>query len=157
MKAWVELNEQEYDLVWDRFDFWFDFSPSTFRFPGILEPNPSITYSFENFLEHDVDDFYEKALKVFQEVVPVGDRIYALDWQHTCFWFYPHHFNKGWGVGLPDGDYAILISEDFSFGYFGHPWEQTICVFGEPLLEAFQKYPPKLFEKVVRKNGKPIV
>jgi Protein of unknown function (DUF2716) len=158
MKAWIELNEQEYDLVWNRFDFWFNFSPSTFRFPGILEPSPSVTYFFgDNVLESEADDFYEHALKAFQETMPLDGRLYALDWQHTCFWFYPHHFDKVWSIGLPDGDYAIFISEDFSFGYFGPPWERTICVFGEELLEAFQKYPPQLFKKIIRKNGKPVI
>jgi Protein of unknown function (DUF2716) len=159
MKAWIELNEQEYDSVWDSFYFWFNFSPSTHHFPGIVEPTPSVTYSFtyDLQLEKEIDDFYDNVLKAFQDVLSLGKRIYALDWQHTCFWFDPHKFDKTWPIGFPNGDYAIFIAEDFSFGYFGHPWEQTICVFGQPLLEAFEKYPPLLFEKAIRKNGKPVV
>jgi hypothetical protein len=88
---------------------------------------------------------------------------FTFRWKDVCFGLatyllsvYPYHFDGMWRVGLPDGDYAIFLAEDFSFGFFGHPWEATICIFGEPLLEAFQKYPPRLFEKVVRKDGKPV-
>lgn len=158
METWVELSKQDYAEVWNKFEDRFQFVPSTSKFPGILEPTPSTTYIFgQDISESEVDDFYENALKAFQEVLPIDGRLYALDWQHTCFWFYPHRFEKGWSVGLPDGDYAIFLSEDFSFGYFGHPWEGTICVFGEVLLEAFQKHPPKLFEKIIRKDGKPVI
>lgn len=158
MKAWVELDEQEYDFAWDNFSSTFKFSPSTSKFPGILEPISSVTYFLGHDLspEKEVDDLYENLLKAFQEVLPLDGRMYALDWQHACFWFYPHYFDKSWKIGLPDGDYAIFISEDFSFGYFGHPWEATICVFGEAMLEAFQKYPPLLFQKILRENGKPV-
>jgi Protein of unknown function (DUF2716) len=102
-----------------------------------------------------VDDFYENALKAFGEVSSFDRRIYALDWQHTCFWFYPQ-LGQPWYIGLPDGDYSIFLAEDFSYGYFGHPWEATICIFGQPLLEAFQKNPPQLFSKILRRDGKPI-
>ena len=34
---------------------------------------------------------------------------------------------------LPDGDHHIFLSPDFSWGCFGRPWEQTICVFGGPV------------------------
>lgn len=156
MNAWVELNEKEYDFVWNSFSLWFDFAPSTFNFPGIFEPTPSITYSITYpWTEDDIDDFYEKARKVFGEVLLPDQRFYALDWQHTCFWFYPY-ITDSWRIGLPNGDYAIFLAEDFSFGLFGHPWEETICVFGQALLEAFQKYPPRLFEKVIRRDGKPV-
>jgi Protein of unknown function (DUF2716) len=156
MNAWVELTKREQDKVWDKFYKEFKFSPSTSKFPGILEPTPSITYSIPYpWTDDDIDDFYEKARKVFREVLPQNQRLYALDWQHACFWFYPHISGK-WKIGLPNGDYAIFLAEDFSFGLFGHPWEVTLCVFGQPLLRAFQKYPPCLFKKVIRKDGKPV-
>jgi Protein of unknown function (DUF2716) len=158
MNAWVELNEQEYSAVWDSFFFWFRFSPSTHNFPGILELEPSLTYSWNyDSLITNRDNFRQNALMVFKTIIPLGGRIYALDWQHECYWFYPHlSGDEHWWIDVPDSEYAVFLAEDFSFGIFGHPWEETICVFGQVLLEAFQKYPPRLFEKVIRKDGKPV-
>jgi Protein of unknown function (DUF2716) len=158
MKAWVELSKKEYADVWDKFYKSFRFSPSTSKFPGILEPSPSITYSWNYALLADTKSDFQQQVKVaLKDIVPFGGRVYALDWQHECYWFYPHlSEHEHWWIDVPDSEYAIFISEDFSFGYFGHPWEETICVFGQMLLEAFQKYPPRLFEKVIRKDGKPV-
>ncbi len=36
----------------------------------------------------------------------------------------------------PKGDYYIFLRDDLSEGTFGHPWEQTLCVFGERLLAS---------------------
>jgi hypothetical protein len=37
---------------------------------------------------------------------------------------------------FPNGDYYIFLSEDFRTGTFGHPWEETMCIFGDRLLTA---------------------
>lgn len=40
-----------------------------------------------------------------------------------------------WRVSAyPNGDYSIFLREDLSEGIFGHPWEQSLCVFGERLV-----------------------
>jgi hypothetical protein len=41
----------------------------------------------------------------------------------------------------------------FIFGVFGHPWEHTICVFGESLLIKVDKQKPVLFNTLLRTNG----
>jgi hypothetical protein len=42
-----------------------------------------------------------------------------------------------WPVSpFPDGDYYIFLSEDLTSGTFGHPWEQSLCVFGRVLVDA---------------------
>ncbi len=64
---------------------------------------------------------------------------------------------NAWSIPvLPDGDYYIFLSPDFRFGTFGHPWEETICVFGQELLDAFAQHPPQLFREIVRSNGQPV-
>jgi ADP-heptose:LPS heptosyltransferase len=158
MNAWVELTRREHDDVWDMFYRKFGFSPSTSKFPEILEPESSLTYSRGyDLLISSRDNFRQNALAAFKSIVSPGGRMYALDWQHECYWFYPHlSENERWWIDVPDSEYAIFLSEDFGFGFFGHPWEATICVFGQELLEAFQKYPPRLFENIVRKDGKPV-
>ena len=40
---------------------------------------------------------------------------------------------------IPDGDYSFFISEDFSFGYLGHPWRNEIWIFGEELIKETEK------------------
>jgi hypothetical protein len=85
--------------------------------------------------------------------------IYALDWQHPGYRFYPHRpfsLNRlgEWPIPiLPNGDYHIFLEQDFNFGVFGHPWEETICVLGEKLLSILEQNKPRLFTEIVRKNG----
>lgn len=35
---------------------------------------------------------------------------------------------------FPNGDYYAFFTQDFSAGTFGHPWEQSLCVMGAPLV-----------------------
>ena len=85
-----------------------------------------------------------------------------LDWQHPCYLFEPHgefSFNSedDWPVpAIPNGDYHIFLSRGMDLGVFGHPWEQTMCVFGQSLLEAFTSDPPELFTKRVRVGGRTV-
>jgi hypothetical protein len=166
--AWEILTEAEMDTAWDRFYAEFNFRPSVHPqdWPGIKEPTPSTTYSISSFyramsnprvLENDLN---VKTLEALQKCVEPERRLYALDWQHNCYWLYPHrtfdaHRSGAWKVPvLPNGDYYIFLAEDFSFGLFGHPWEQTICVFGQVLLDALAQDMPLLFAKPIRKDGK---
>jgi len=157
MNAWIELKHpDEYDDVWDRFRSAFQFRPSVHadQWPGMREPSPSITYSISERTTF-VEDLDTHALAIFRRVVAPEERMYVLDWQHTSFWFYPHRSRgEAFERGLyPDGDYHIFLAEDFSFGMFGHPWEQTICVFGERLLQAMDQHTPSLFRSILRRDG----
>ncbi|MEU5671031.1 DUF2716 domain-containing protein [Micromonospora sp. NPDC047753] len=38
------------------------------------------------------------------------------------------------GRGLSRRDYYAFLTEDMTEGTFGHPWEQTLCVFGSHLM-----------------------
>jgi len=164
--AWENLTDAEMDIAWDRFYPEFNFRPSVHPqdWPGIKEPAPSTTYSISSVYGKDYyvleKDLNAKTLKAFQKCIEQEKRLYALDWQHPCYWLYAHHFvdsqrPKAWMVPvLPNGDYYIFLAEDFSFGLFGHPWEQTICVFGTVLLSALAQDMPLLFTKHIRRDGK---
>ncbi len=140
--------------------------------PGIREPAPSITYALpEAWTEDDLDDLHRQVLAAFRACTGPEERLYALDWQHQCFWFRPHSNleragddHQAWplvlpGSGLwripvlPDGDYSIFLAEDFRFGIFGHPWERTWCVFGAELLAALETRRPGIFSLVKRHSG----
>jgi hypothetical protein len=177
--AWQELSSVESSGVWDRFYDRFQFRPSVLpeQWPGIAEPEPSVTYRFEYPSDPgEVVDLHESALAAFRACTPPGGRMVVLDWQHACYRFSPHvsfeewerpdlrnegflpvqpiDFADLWLVPVfPNGDYSVFLAPDLSWGLFGHPWEQTICVFGEALLAAFGARPPRLFRDVVRRSS----
>jgi hypothetical protein len=74
--------------------------------------------------------------------MPDRRELVVLDWQHPAYRFRPANqaltWQAEWKVPVyPDGDYFAFLSEDFSEGTFGHPWEKTICVLGERLVTSF--------------------
>lgn len=71
------------------------YKPSISDFSPFDLPTPFITYDISNYFgaSEDLDaydDLEEKALFVFQENTLKNEYIYALDWQHECFWVNPH-------------------------------------------------------------------
>jgi hypothetical protein len=108
------------------------------------------------------EDYHEKGLLALRNCTDKNEYIYALDWQHTCFFLNPwndfvrwndHFQTKDWPVPLiPCGDYYIFLPKDFRWGIHTHPWERTICIFGCDLIESFKKYKPIIFNKVMRSS-----
>ncbi|SMF14831.1 DUF2716 domain-containing protein [Pseudobacteriovorax antillogorgiicola] len=135
--AWVPLSDEEDKQVWNRFKSDFKFNPSVEEFPGIVEPQESVTYSWDVFQSFT----NEELLKLAKILATDSGWIYGLDWQHECFQFFPAkaQFDDPWKVSFPDGDYAIIIDKNLKNGYFGHPWEQTICFFGEACLDWLEQ------------------
>ena len=89
---------------------------------------------------------------------PPAERVIALDWQHQGYYFRPERFEGHWEIPpFPDGDYYIFLSEDMTEGWFGHPWEQTICVFGSRAVYSLALGLPKLFTSPVRSDGVPVL
>ena len=173
--AWTELPELDYDRYWDRFFREFKFRPDVSLFPGIKEPTPSITWSIESaWLDPDPlmrkthSSFNEAMLPAFKRVIAESASLIVLEWHGTCYKFRPRQYSgsfipigndngedetASWKVAvIPDGEYYIFLSEDFRFGTFGHPWESTICVWGEELLEAMGPLPLE-GATIARRNG----
>ena len=163
MSSWSVIPEHECDPIWDRFYSDFVFSPSVSSFPGIREPVPSVTFSISSAFaspgdpEHITDDLDDVALRVLTSIASPTGRVIALDWQHECFYFSPNHHDGNWMIPtFPNGDYYIFLSEDMTQGWFGHPWEQTICVFGHRAISSLELGLPMLFASPVRRDGHPI-
>jgi hypothetical protein len=173
MLAWEELEEAGYKAVWERFYEQFHFAPSIRpeQWPSIREPVPSLTYDI-SAIYADVREgemywqctTYQRLTRelnatmmaAFQRCVEAGEWLNALDWQHTCYRFFPHQCTDTDTMlieVLPDGDYSIFLSSDMRLGVFGHPWEQTICVFGHELLQSLEDRQPRLFSALIRVNG----
>lgn len=133
-----ELSKDDYRRVWDKFEKDFNFFPSVDpkMWPGIDEPSPSITLSLTEHADREWPDeqvfigFFQKAFNLLNGQARIR---YILDWSHKCHYAPKVFPNRFWVY--PDGDYAICLSEDMQNGTFGHPWEKTICIFGEELLE----------------------
>ena len=169
-QVWRQLSRSEADPIWDRFYTQFSFRPSVKAedWPGIVEPVPSITWNISeawndpdpNLTESNAET-NSSILQALRAATSQTDKVFALDWQHPCFEFALHSSEAAvepasWPIPvIPNGDYSIFLSADFRLGLFGHPWEATVCVFGESLLTGVRASTPPLFSPVVRCNGRP--
>ena len=166
--AWEPLPDADERAVWDLFDEQFGFRPSVdpAEWPGIREPTPSVTYDISAVVAGQGvaagADPNADLFTAFKACVPPGARLYALDWQHTCYTFNPFgrvefsEVYEGMIPVVPNGDYSIFLADDLSFGAFGHPWEQTVCIFGQPMLSAIERDRPKSLGRVIRRNGEAV-
>lgn len=168
--AWEDISGlhfegEEANAIWDQFVTRFAFRPGVTSMPVVDEPTPSITYFIghiygprERYLAL-IADLNTKMLAAFRTCVPLDGWLYALDWHHPTYRFRPHApFNiadeNAWRVPvLPNGDYYIFLAPDLRFGAIGHPWEQTMCIYGAELLTAMDSGQPHLFDIVLRESG----
>ncbi len=165
-EAWIELPHHRYTEVWDRFDETFQFRPSVRpeNWPAFREPDPFVTWDigellreFDPGLDPRATPYNLALLAALQEFVPEDEPVLALDWQHTSYEFYPHRFRRpeepaNWCIpALPSGEYHIFVTEDYRLGSLGHPWEETLCVFGQGFLEAYRRVSPLAENRIVRK------
>ena len=162
--AWEEIPLERYDDHWGPFDARYHFSPSLHGGPAIDEPSPSVTIDLAPVLQATSPAVFaagEQALNALAVLAmvrafPEDQRLLVLDWQHPSHWFWPHRQvlqpePRPW-LAFPNGDYYAVLTEDLSTGTFGHPWEQTLCVFGAPLLKTLV---PLLASWLPTKRAKP--
>ncbi|AMB89046.1 MULTISPECIES: DUF2716 domain-containing protein [Bacillus] len=164
MENWIPLTDKELKYAWKTFDQEFKFNPSISRFPGFQAPSPYITYDISAYFEDPSllsadEDLEKKALLSFQEnITGTGEYMQVLDWQHECYWITPYgSFEKDefgeWRVPvLPNGDYYFFLSKEMTWGLLGHPWEQSITIFGEGLIDSFTRHRPLLFQRKIREG-----
>lgn len=146
-EAWEQI--PDYERYWSPFDERFHFRPGMDpkTWPAIDEPPGSVTLDLSPIFARDNRGFVadeaavnDLVLDAFTKTFPSNSRLVALDWQHPAYWFWAHRqttLDEPWRVPpFPNGDYFILVTEDLSQGTFGHPWEQTLCVFGPDLVGA---------------------
>lgn len=163
--AWAQVRSGEERRLWDRFDAAFRFRTSMHDFPGIDEPTPSITYSltYDDGTRAEPVWVNRAVLAAIRRVTGVGDSVVVLDWQHQTWRCRPHWVrdeapaDATWPIEIyPDGDYHIWLAEDFRFGTFGHPWEPSLCIFGEELLAAIAESGEEALGRVLRRNGREV-
>jgi hypothetical protein len=165
--AWVELSRHRYDRVWDRFDEAFAFKPSVYPedWPTFRVPAPSVTWRIRELLaefppwsDPRATPYNLALLAAMRAFTAEDEPVLALDWQHASYEFYPHLLRepdeiKNWRIpALPSGEYHIFVTEDHRLGSLGHPWEQTVCVFGEGFADEYRRLTPLLPEWIIRQE-----
>lgn len=155
-RGWIDISDDESDAVWERFSREFAFRPSTDprQWPGIRIPSASVTWDLAatwqrprhwspattlTTFEVDTEALELMVMAALRDCTGPTASVYALDWQHADYRCFPHRVDdvrvEQWPVSIvPNGDYHIFLDRDFQFGVFGHPWQATLSVFGEPLL-----------------------
>lgn len=144
--TWQIVEDPDYTTLWDRFDDAFSFNPTAWRErqPVIEEPAGSVTFDLERARDtwavHAINALVVWALA---QVQPDQERpLLVLDWQHPAYRFWPHR-SVLYGdesafpfqvFPFPDGDYYSFVTDDLRQGTFGHPWEPSLCVWGEHLV-----------------------
>jgi hypothetical protein len=165
--AWIELTPRRADKVWDRFDEAFRFRPSVRPedWPSFREPPPSATWDISDLLaafcpwrDPQATPYNLALLQALKECVPEDEPVLALDWQHAAYAFYPHRFRApeepgNWLIpALPAGEYHIFITDDHRLGSLGHPWVQTLCVFGSGFVESYRRASHLGSDKIIRQQ-----
>lgn len=130
---------------WDEFVDRFGFRPgvSADTWPAIAEPAPSMTFGLTTpagARRAGSDAVNAEALRCFVAEFAADPTFLVFDWNHPS-----HRFDAAvhardsdeWRVPVyPDGDYCVFVREDLTEGTFGHPWERTLCVFGDRLVAS---------------------
>lgn len=162
--AWAQVRSDEARGLWDRFDAAFCFRPSLYDLPGIAEPTPSITYDlvYDDGTRAEPVWVNRTLLTALRRVTGTDESVVVLNWQHQTYRCRPHWvrdeepIDSTWPNEIyPDGDYYIWLASDMRYGTFGHPWEPSLCVFGEELLTAVAEIGDEALGRVLRRNGCP--
>ena len=162
-------NLKIYDEIWDWIYKTLDFCPNVDRghdfsngFPFRI-PFVHIVYGIDQMKEVHLDRMEKLIQKVLLKVTKKGQRLFALDWQHSGFLYDPRkmryeqentwvkdeiHPKGGYHASFPafypDGDYFFFIDENLKFGYLSHPWRKEVWIFGDALVKEFEKIYPFL-------------
>ncbi|MFD2078219.1 Protein of unknown function [Actinopolymorpha cephalotaxi] len=138
----------EYAEAWAGFDARFDFKPDYYEraVPAIRLPDGCVVIDLAPVFAHEGARFASgeaaitaAALRNFVWFTD-EEELTALDWQHTPYRYSPaaHALaNVGWPVPVfPNGDYYVHTTSDLRWGTFGHPWQQSLTVWGEELVRT---------------------
>lgn len=165
--AWEKLTNERNDLYWSGFTNKFSFHPGVREdsFPGIDEPTPSVTFALPKGPTKELYSLNNRRLNSdtlsgFRFATDTALELVVLDWQHQGYLFRPDDASTqdadNWKLSVyPNGDYHIFVTASLEYGIFGHPWERTICIFGEKLVSTLS---PLLMDWLVpvRVDGKKV-
>lgn len=170
---WRELPDALRRAAWDRFDARYDFRPGMdpASWPAIREPADSMTFDLSPIFSGDALgaagwEAVEAEARRALLAVFADEEVTVLDWQHAAYSVPPGQLamapgsrwpeeNEAWPVTVvPNGDYYAFLSADLAVGTFGHPWERTLCVIGEPMVVTLGRT-LETWLPVLRRGGQP--
>ena len=164
--GWRELTSSEDTAYWATFtDKFGELRPGVNpeSWPAVVESVPSVTFDLDvsepATWATQMDAVNAEALRCFVTKFTDDPDWIVLNWRHPGYaldvgvhaltpdteWRVPVH---------PDGDYYIFTRPDLSEGTFGHPWEQTLCVFGPRLVGSLGQT-LATWLPIKRRDGKP--
>lgn len=140
--------EVDYDAAWTPFNERFNFAANYHdRDNPAIRLDPScLVIDLAAIFEHNgpryaagQDAINAVALRAFVWLAGEEDMI-ALDWQHPSYRYSPATqavSSALTGIPVfPDGDYYAHMHTDLRWGTFGHPWQQTLTIWGDELVSA---------------------
>ncbi len=158
-----------YNEIWDWIDETLHFRPNgldqshDFPYgPPFRIPFAHQVYGIDNMSDSQLDMMDTLVKQALCNAAAEGQRLFALDWQHSgflidpksideqySFWVEDSRFpEKGYYAYLPgfypNGDYYFFIDEHLQFGYLSHPWREEVWIFGEALLKEFEQIDQQL-------------
>lgn len=152
------LSSDQHTQIWDRVYDELHFMPSVDPCvtPFVISA-PHAVYAIRIADETHHARVAPLITRAFINCTVPGEKLYALDWQHSSFLFDPRdprqmeseyvedsrYFGGGYQAYfppyLPDGDYYFFIDSQFRFGYLSHPWREEVWIFGDCLMAEFAK------------------
>lgn len=139
--------EVEYDSAWAPFQQRFAFAPEFYErdHPAIRLPDGALVLDLSPVFAPGprfasgsaaVD---AAAFRAFVWLAGDADLV-ALDWQHPAYRYSPAaHVLQSAEPQVrvfPDGDYYAHMAADLRWGTFGHPWQQTLTIWGDELVAS---------------------
>ncbi|RHA37538.1 DUF2716 domain-containing protein [Cellulomonas rhizosphaerae] len=139
----------DYDSAWKPFYDKFDFKPEFAERsqPAIDAPTGSLVIGLSSIFSEPGPVFAASesainaaALRAFVHLAGDEDLV-ALDWQHGAYRYSPASHAVAdlhdWPVPVfPNGDYYVHAAANLSWGTFGHPWQQTLTLWGAELIRS---------------------
>lgn len=168
--GWVDLDWEAGEVLWSDFAEKFRFRAGTTPkdWPAIAEPAPSVVWDLSPiFTGACPGEFLAGAVAVaglvlatLQDCTDWYETVAFHDWVHPSGLFRPHSVDDpqevaGWDTGglFPNGDYTIFVGRAYAFGILGHPWEQSLCVFGGRAVDAFAARNQGILGNILRQRG----
>ncbi|MGF7232789.1 DUF2716 domain-containing protein [Arachidicoccus sp.] len=146
MNNWRLLDNKEFTLAWDFVYEKLLFQPYE-KDKKLLKP-PMVSKCFDismfyndGFNEDLYKELHDYMLECFQNTSNFGDRIFVLDWQHSCYSFdsrLPFEKNEfgEWLIPVfPNGDFLFFLTKDFKNGIFADGVNLKITFWGNQFID----------------------
>ena len=136
----------DYDQAWAAFDERFAFEPNFHERskPAIILPERCLVIDLHPVFASDGPRSAagQEAISTAAFVRLAGSHeMTALNWQHTPYRYSPAEQAVAgpdvWPVPVfPNGDYYIHLAHDLEWGTLGHPWQESLTLWGDELIES---------------------